>query len=191
MINLRRAAATAATALGLALSALAAPASATSATPELRANTPASAMPSKAGATPATTYTEADAAALTAKLPKGAHVKVVSTRPTSATGTVSPAISQQGCSGTWGEQVYDPNCTAYGNAGTTGYIGAYATELFTDNNYGWITFNKDLSQYNQFPTQQCQDWEFFTGTHDTALLQYIHIDGWTHTTCGNWLIITF
>ena len=133
-------------------------------------------------------YTQADVAALAAHLPKGVHVKLVSDQSS----ITSDGIVNRGCTAGWGVEVIKQGgaCTSYGYAGTTAYLGYYATTLYTNNNYGSITFNKDLGQYNGDATEPCEVWEFNTGTYSTALLQYVSISSWTDgLVCDNYLDI--
>lgn len=169
----------------LALGALGATSTAAAATARTKAASSAAAAPTTI------TYTAADVAAISAHLPKGAHVKLVSSAQHSS--TVRPAITPEGCTPGWGVEVWDQNwnCTAYGYTGTTGYLGYYASEALTNNNYGWISFNKDLSEHSGEAMYACEDFEWYTGTHSTALIQYIHIDGWYNATCGNWLVVSY
>lgn len=170
----------------LALGALGATSSAEAAT---TAHTTAA---SSAAAAPITiTYTSADVAAITAQLPKGAHVKLVSAAQHSS--TVRPAITSEPCTPGWGVEVWDQNwnCTAYGFTGTTGYLGYSASEVVTNNNEGWMSFVKDGTEHSTSRIEPCEEFEFFTGDTSTALLQYIHIDDWYNVTCSSWAVIAY
>jgi hypothetical protein len=96
-------------------------------------------------------------------------------------------ITQEPCHGTWGVQVItlnDASCISYGDIGETNYLGYYAADLISNNNYGSITFNKDLIEYNA-PLTPCTVYQFNTGEFTSALLQFISIAGWNPGSCGN------
>lgn len=141
--------------------------------------------------TPTTKYfTLADVAAAAAHLPKGMHVMLGAAHSS----TIHPGIVSHNCMPGWGVEVHNAGggCTAYGYVGTTPYLGYYATIAYTNNNYGSLTFNKDLNQYNGFSTAPCEVFEFNTGTYTNALLQYVSISSWVGgLTCGNELIYSW
>lgn len=124
------------------------------------------------------------AAEMSSAATSSATPNTVGTHHSAAAGknSVAPLISTRSCSDpSWGVQVWTENwgsCTAYGFTGTTGYLGYYSAEMFTNNNYGWVSYNKDLVQHTQEHFNPCTDFQWFTGQFSTAQIQYIHIDGW-------------
>lgn len=153
--------------------------------------TPAHAASGSTKATaPKITYYTPDVAAIAAHLPKGMHVKLI---PVQSASTLSPAIATQGCVPNWGVEVTNQTggCVAYGDAGTAA-LNYYVTRVFTENNYGLMTFNKDLTQYKNHYFDMCEEWEFNTGKYNTALVQSITIQGWqTGLVCTSIAAITY
>lgn len=126
---------------------------------------------------PKTVLYTPDVAAIAAHLPKGAHVELV---PAQGTSAVRSAIVEQGCNlPNWGVELYDQSgiCEAYGYTGTA-TLNSYEARVYTNNNYGSMTFNKDLRQYYNYGFNPCEEYDFTTGKYNTALVNSITITGW-------------
>jgi hypothetical protein len=154
------------------------------------AATPNATAPSAAAA-PKTVYYTPDVAAIAAHLPKGMHVELV---PAQSANAGRPAIVQTGCQTlNWGVEVYDQVgiCGAYGYTGTM-TLNYYAARVYTNNNNGSMTFNKDLTQYTNYKFNQCQEFDFTVGEYNTALVNSITITGYqSGLVCSEIAQITF
>lgn len=109
--------------------------------------------------------------------------------PALSTAAIAPQIQSGPCTNgtlTWVNlDVQNVGHICFGFRGTTPYLGDYALEMTTGNNYGFVTYNWNLVPYNNvcfgiWPDgTTCQtDFPFFQGTYGTALVQYIDIVGW-------------